>query len=202
MEFSEVNKNRHAVKSFNGEKINSDLLKEILTEATLAPSAHNIQPWHFVIVASQEKRAALSTVLPVNNAKQHESAGATIVVCSDVDLPERVIELVEIGGEFLAGFTKEALLEKMPLLFESYTESQLANYLALNIGLVAQNILLSANNRTIKTNVILGFDKTGVTEILGLDERYHPELILTLGYSDDEGKASYRLPVDFVTDIV
>ena len=48
MEFSKLNQSRHKVTQFDGRKVTVDEVKAILSEAVLAPSAHNIQPWHFV----------------------------------------------------------------------------------------------------------------------------------------------------------
>lgn len=100
MEFSTLNHNRHKVTEFDGRKLTISDVKAILSEAVLAPSAHNIQPWHFAIVVSDEKRYALSTTMHAKNAAQHESAGATIVVYSDTDLTARVHDLVASGDDF------------------------------------------------------------------------------------------------------
>ncbi|GAB2023005.1 nitroreductase family protein [Pseudolactococcus yaeyamensis] len=202
MEFSILNQIRHAVRTFNGEKINSSLVEKILAEATLVPSAYNIQPWYFAIIDSDEKRLALSTALNDNNIAQHESAGSTLVVYSDSDLSTRVQELVNFGGGFLSGFKSEDLLKQLPQLFDAYSKEQLASYLSLNAGLVAQNIVLTANNRNIKTNILLGFDKEKVQTVLGLDKRYNPELVITLGYSEETGRSSYCLPVTQVSSII
>lgn len=58
------------------------------------------------------------------------------------------------------------------------------------------------HNRHIKTNILLGFDKEKMSEVLGLDDRYHPELVITLGFSDDAGATSYRLPMELVSDVI
>ena len=202
MEFSKLNQSRHKVTQFDGSKVAVDEVKAILSEAVLAPSAHNIQPWHFVIVDSQEMRLALSTAMHGKNAVQNEAAGATLVVFSDTDLPERVRDMVEIGADFLPVDHKADLLMKLPGMFEKFTAEQLAEYLALNIGLVSQNIVLAANNKGLKTNLILGFDKVKAKEVLAIEDRFQPELIITMGYSDEQVTASYRLPVDDITDVL
>ncbi|GHU37035.1 oxidoreductase [Bacilli bacterium] len=202
MEFSKLNQSRHKVTQFDGRKVTVDEVKAILAEAILAPSAHNIQPWHFVIVDSTEMRLALSTAMHGKNAVQNEAAGATLVVFSDTDLPERVRDMVEIGADFLPVDHQADLLKKLPGMFEKFTAEQLAEYLALNIGLVSQNIVLAANNQGLKTNIILGFDKDKAKAVLAIEDRFQPELIITMGYSEDKGTASYRLPVDDITDIL
>lgn len=202
MEFSELNQNRHKVTQFDGRKVTVDQVKEILATAILAPSAHNIQPWHFAIIDSAEKRAALSTAMHAKNAVQNEAAGATLVVYSDTDLPERVRDMIEIGEDFLPKDHQADLLAKLPGMFAKFTDQDLSDYLALNIGLVSQNIVLAANDYGLKTNIILGFDKAKAKEVLAIEDRFRPELIITMGYSEEQGTASYRLPVDDITDVL
>ena len=39
-------------------------------------------------------------------------------------------------------------------------------------------------------------------EVLAIEDRFWPELIITMGYSDEQGTASYRLPVEDITDVL
>lgn len=54
MKFLELNKKRHAIKTFNDKSVDYNDLRTAIEIATLAPSANNIQPWKFVVV--QEKK--------------------------------------------------------------------------------------------------------------------------------------------------
>lgn len=51
---------RHSVRSYIPDSIPTSKLLRILESARLAPSAANIQPWHFIIVSDHQKREALS----------------------------------------------------------------------------------------------------------------------------------------------
>lgn len=62
MKFLELNKKRHAIKTFNDKPVDYKDLRTAIEIATLAPSANNIQPWKFVIV--EEKKAELAEHLP------------------------------------------------------------------------------------------------------------------------------------------
>lgn len=48
--------------------------------------------------------------------------------------------------------------------------------------------------------MILGFDKSTANAILAIDERFRPELLITVGYSDDKPEPTYRLPVDEILE--
>jgi len=51
---------RHSIRKYLPDPIPPNKLKRILEAARLAPSAANIQPWHFIVVSDRQKREALS----------------------------------------------------------------------------------------------------------------------------------------------
>jgi nitroreductase len=51
---------RKSVRSYAHTPVSEEVLVRILEAARLAPSAINIQPWHFVVVKDQEKRARIA----------------------------------------------------------------------------------------------------------------------------------------------
>jgi nitroreductase len=61
MEVFEAIKKRHSVRAYLPEQVPREKLNKILEAARLAPSAGNIQPWHFIVVTDQQKRNRLST---------------------------------------------------------------------------------------------------------------------------------------------
>ncbi len=60
MEVFEAIQKRHSVRSYLPNKVPDAKLKKILEAASLAPSAGNIQPWHFIVVTDQQNRKKLS----------------------------------------------------------------------------------------------------------------------------------------------
>ena len=60
MEFYEVIKKRKSVRKYKTDPIPKDVLARVLEAGRIAPSAKNIQPWHFIIVKDREikKRVA------------------------------------------------------------------------------------------------------------------------------------------------
>ena len=60
MEVFEAIRKRHSVRSYLPDVVPSGKLERILEAARLAPSAGNIQPWHFIVVTDQQKRKELS----------------------------------------------------------------------------------------------------------------------------------------------
>jgi len=60
MEVFEAIQKRHSVRSYLSDEVPVEKMKKILESARLAPSAGNIQPWHFIVVTDQQKRKKLS----------------------------------------------------------------------------------------------------------------------------------------------
>lgn len=60
MDVSVVIKNRRSIRSYKTDPVPEESLKKILEAGRLAPSAHNEQPWKFVVVKDSEKRKKLA----------------------------------------------------------------------------------------------------------------------------------------------
>jgi nitroreductase len=60
MDVFEAVQKRHSIRAYEQTPVPDDKLKSVLEAARKAPSAGNIQPWHFVIVKDREKRETLA----------------------------------------------------------------------------------------------------------------------------------------------
>ncbi len=73
-------KDRYSVRKFKDKKIETDKLKIILEAARLAPSARNLQDWHFVVISDETKRTRLTEIC--KGQQFVSSAPITIAVCA------------------------------------------------------------------------------------------------------------------------
>ena len=60
MEFTEVVRTRRSIRSYRPDPIPDDILRKVLDAARFAPSANNVQPWHFMVVKDPAKRRRLA----------------------------------------------------------------------------------------------------------------------------------------------
>lgn len=194
MKFLELNKKRHAIKHFNDKVVDPKDIRTAIEIATLAPSAHNVQPWKFVVVS--EKKEDLAAISYGGNVDQIKSAPYSIVIFSDTDLKLRSRKIARIGSKSLTEEKLQYYMQNLPAEFDRFTEQQKSDYLALNTGLVAMNLVMALTDQGLASNMILGFDKDKANEVLEIDSRFRPELIVTVGYTDEKVEPSYRLPVD------
>ena len=199
MKFLELNKKRHATKYFNDKAVDPKDVRTAIEIATLAPSAHNSQPWKFVVV--REKNVELAEIAFGANKDQITEAPVTIALFTDTDLVKRARKIARVAG--VNNMSDELLqyyMQNLPVEYSHYSEQQKSDYLALNAGLVAMNLVLALTDQGIASNIILGFDKSKVNQVLDIDERFRPELLITVGYTDDKLEPSYRLPVDEIIE--
>ncbi|MDR2100476.1 MAG: nitroreductase family protein [Campylobacteraceae bacterium] len=84
---------RKSVRSFkNGRKeIPKETLEAIIKTAFAAPSAMNLQPWHFIVITNHSILNTLGDALPY--AKMLYKASAAVIVCADTKVSEFAWEL-------------------------------------------------------------------------------------------------------------
>lgn len=59
-------RSRRSVRRFRQQPVPVSMIRNILTTATYAPSAHNRQPWRFVVIADETSKLSLSDAMAIN----------------------------------------------------------------------------------------------------------------------------------------
>ena len=84
MEAMEVILGRRSIRKYSEKPVSDEEVKRLLEAAMAAPSAHNKQPWHFIVVRGKE------TLLEIpkfhNYSKMLEQAALAIIVCGDLEI--------------------------------------------------------------------------------------------------------------------
>jgi nitroreductase len=84
---------RRSIRKYTGAPISEDNMQTLLKAGFSAPSAHNMQPWHFVVVKSPATLAYIAEAHPY--AKMLPQAGCCIIVCGDDEVQKSKGLLVE-----------------------------------------------------------------------------------------------------------
>ena len=79
MEFSKLIYERRSVRAFTPKELTREEIDALLTAATRAPSACNMQSWHFYVVTDKEVKAKFSEFC----APWASSAPVIFVICTD-----------------------------------------------------------------------------------------------------------------------
>ena len=84
MEFLNLIKSRRSIRKYLDKKISNDEIKMLLESAMAAPSAHNNQPWHFIVINQKELLEEIPKFHPYS--KMLLTASHAIIVCCDLEL--------------------------------------------------------------------------------------------------------------------
>ncbi len=88
---------RKSARSYEATPVSKETLGVVLEAGRLAPSAKNIQPWHFIVVTDKNRRKALSKGV---YAKFLGEVPAVIVLCGDQEAsPDWYVVDVALAGE-------------------------------------------------------------------------------------------------------
>lgn len=84
MEILEGLKTRRSVRKYDDtKKIPHEDIKKMIEAACYSPSAHNMQPWEFIVIEDREKLAEFRTIQPWTSFARF--ASCAIIVCCDLD---------------------------------------------------------------------------------------------------------------------
>ncbi|MDG0794370.1 nitroreductase family protein [Cohnella ginsengisoli] len=199
-DYASVVRERHSVRQYDPNwTISEAELKEILAEASLAPSSSNTQSWRFFVF---HDKALQQKLLPIaNNQQQVADASAVIAVLGDREGFKRLGQIndlaVEKGvmtREFADQYTARAIGMYGSLGKEKQTQIAL-----VDAGLVSMQIMLSAKARGYDTVPMGGFDAVRLVEAFGIPETLVPVMLIAVGKGTAPGRATARLPLEEIT---
>ena len=81
MDAIECIKTRRSLRTYQDKAIPKGLLEDLVDCGRLAPSARNVQPWHFIVVTEREKLKRIGGIAATGPFIR--DAAACIVICGD-----------------------------------------------------------------------------------------------------------------------
>jgi len=194
-----VIRERTSVNLFDPTKsISETEIREIVADATQAPSSFNIQHWRFVAVTDPEKKKQLQAA--AHNQAKVGQASATMIVLGDLRGYEKVSRvlapLVKAGTLSQESANSTAQRAAAPYV----NNHQFQRDEAIRSGALAgMTFMIAAQARGYVTGPMIGFDPEQVKKTFGISDRYVPVMLITLGYpAPGNATRKPRLSVDEV----
>lgn len=176
--------------------IPQEVLTQLLSDATSAPSSSNLQPWRFMVFANKASQKELRTI--AFNQEQVETASAVIAIIGNRDMHKRVERIQH--QNFTEGHLSEA---QRDMMIENTTKSYTAapdavrmQIATFDTGLIAMQIMLLAKEQGLDTVAMGGFDKAKFHERYELAEHEFPAVLLAVGKAAGEAYGSSRIPAE------
>lgn len=177
---------RRSVRRFKPDPVPAPAIERILETATFAPSAHNLQPWRFAVIADVSARQRLGQALTAKMRADMTAAGA----------PESEIEpRVERSRHRLSQAPTVILLcrDVNAVRGEEIEEVAMAVQTVAACGL---QLLLAAHAEGLGGNWICWplYAQEAAREALGLPASWEPQAMFFLGYPSEEPKEKVLKP--------
>ncbi|GEO79760.1 NADH dehydrogenase [Companilactobacillus mindensis DSM 14500] len=205
-DFKDIMLNRHSYRKFQSDvKIPREEFSEMLEEAITAPSACNLQSWHFVVCDDAEGKAKAHSVMMPFNYPQTDSSSAVIFVFGDTqshlkyrDVWNKACENGQITAE-----ERDKIFNTFLPLYEHADRNFLEKDATIDGSMVAMQLLLIARAHGYEANPMSGYYFDKVVAAFGLDsKRYIPVTAVAIGKPEGTYTKSVRYNVNDVTDFM
>lgn len=187
---------RRSIRRFDGSAIPSETLQRVLEAATMAPSAHNRQPWRFVILTALEDKRSLANALG-EELRQDRLADGDDPGQIEKDVTQSIERITNAPVVVIACLSMEAM--------DVYPDERrkTAEYIMAvqGVSMAAQNLLLAAHAEGLGACWLCAplFTKDEVREELSLPDGWDPQGLIILGYPAEVGKERPRRPMEEVS---
>lgn len=186
---------RRSVRALKPDPVPRELIVEVLDAARWAPSAHNAQPWRFVVITSDAVKRELATKMAEAWRQDLASDG----------VPEQQIK--ELTGASVRRFTSAPVLVLACLTMESmhsYLDErrrEAEHIMAVqSVAAAIQNMLLAAHALGLGACWFCAplFCPDVVRSVLKLPGDLEPQALIALGFPAEEPRPPPRKPLSEV----
>ncbi|MEA2042472.1 MAG: nitroreductase family protein [Bacteroidota bacterium] len=174
MEFSKLVERRQSDRAYYKKPVEENKIIQCIEAVRLAPSACNSQPWTFIVVDDEELKNKIADsmsnrVLPLNHFTKQ--APVHVVVVNE--------------GSNLTASLGNKVKDK--------------DYSKIDVGIAAEHFCLQAADLGLGTCMIGWFNEQKIKNLLHVPAKKRIELVITIGYSDDELRAKKRKSIERIT---
>jgi len=179
---------RRSIRKFTDRPVAEETVNAVLAAAILAPSGKNRQPWRFVVVAGDEKRAQMIRVMRegiADTKARGMETGSAIITARVMD--RAPVTIFVFNPEGVAPWTSHSLAQ---ILMET-VDTQ-------SIGAAIQNMLLAAQSMGLGTLWMCDVWSAYQQLEAWLGESGELVAAVALGYPDEQPAARPRRPLSEV----
>lgn len=170
---------RRSIRRYEARPVPAELIEQILEAAIRAPSAHNRQPWRFVVVEGEAAKQRLAAAMGERLRNDLAADG----------LPPEFIE--RDAGRSYSRISAAPLLVVLCLTMadmDDYSDERRSRNEAImaaqSVAMAGQNLMLAAHALGLGSCWLCGplFCPATVRRALGLPDDWQPQGLVTLGY--------------------
>ncbi len=181
MSIKDLLKQRRSIRKYTSQPIPDTLVLEALEAAGWAPSAHNAQPWRFIVVSDLAVKRVLAEAMAVAWVSDCAKDGV-MVEQSQIDFS--IHRFSKAPVLVVACLT----LEGMRRYSDEKGMSAERDLAVQSLGAAIENLLLSASGNGLGACWFSApmFCKEAVRKVLSVPEAVEPQAIILMGYPDEK----------------
>jgi F420 biosynthesis protein FbiB-like protein len=190
--FQALIRGRRSVRRYQAEPVPADVLQRILEAATWAPSAHNRQPWRFVVLTEPSRREALARRMG-ELLRAARTADADDAADIEADVSRSYTRIAGAAAAIAVFLTLEDM-DTYPDARRSHAEELMA---VQGAAMATQNLLIAAHAEGLGACWMCAplFCQEEVGAALGVPAHWQAQALITIGYPASKGKPATRRPV-------
>ncbi|MCZ7561156.1 MAG: nitroreductase family protein [Burkholderiaceae bacterium] len=171
-------RSRQSIRRFLQEPISEAVLDRVLETATWAPSAHNRQPWRFLIVTEPTRKMTVACAMG-NRLRAARLADGDESGAVDADVERSKARILEAPVCIFVFMSLEDM-DKYPDAKRRAAEHSMA---VQSTAMAAQNLLLGAHAEGLGACVMCAplFCPDVVSDALGVPDTWQAQMLLVLG---------------------
>ncbi len=183
---------RRSIRRYLSLPVPRELVDSLLTAATAAPSAHNRQPWRFLIIEREATKQKLARAMG-NRLRADRLRDGDPVDAIEADVSRSHARLTNAPVLVLVCMSM-ADMDRYADERRNRAERLMA---VQGTAMAAQNLLLAAHAAGLGACSMCAplFCPETVSAALALPPDWEPQTIVTLGYAADQGKPFRRRPL-------
>ncbi len=160
---------RRSIRNYTDQPITNEILHSLIDSARLAPSGRHTQPWHFIVVRSQETKENIVEVC----GNQTWMLKAPVFIVCVADIRTRVAEDIDIEVDELS-------------------DSKPLKLVLRDTTIAVEHLVLEAVEQGLGSCWVALFKQQEIRPVLGIPADKYVVSVITLGYPAETPKEKTR----------
>lgn len=171
-------RSRQSVRRFRSDPVSDDVIERMLITATFAPSAHNRQPWRFLVLSQKADKLAIADAMGARLREDRLADGdsASVVKADVLRSKSRIVEAPVVIFVFMT-------MEEMDAYPDSKRQNAEQVMAIQGTAMAMQNLLLAAHAEGLGACVMCAplFCPEVITRTLATPADWNPQALITIG---------------------
>ncbi len=189
----DIIKSRRSIREYLLRKVSKRILFRILEAARWAPSAHNAQPWRFIIIRKGDLKRKLAEAMASEWVKDLTRNGISLKTHKGL-VKSSIERFTKAPVLIIACVTMQDMDKYSDIRRQEYEHIMAVQSLAAAI----QNMLLMAHSEGLGACWFCAplFCQDVVRKVLRIPDDVEPMALITLGYPSERPKSPFRKPIE------